>query len=539
LELAARRLPVVPRPSATLDERPGALFKGGWDAADPDVMEPVAEQATSERADFAVSEPAVMARSLGWLFIAGATIGLISLFLPRAPHTNVGALAVNIGLAYLGGLIVLTVLRRMPAWTFHIALLAGTALITRAVYYSGQGVSYYGIWYLWAALFGFSFFKRSHATVHVALVGLAYAVVLAVRHEPIAQARWVTTIASLLIAGVFIDALVRRVRRQHQQATDDAENLAAVVDAMHRIFQQPTTGATRLDLCSTAARVARADSAALWVPRANDTALMPAAVAGEKIIADELLLSDPLAGAAQAYLTGQPSFACLADQHGCELDPGERWRVRCALWQPVLRGHVTVAVLALYWLTPVAPPAQNVQATIVLLSAQAAIAIERVDLLARLERIAHTDELTGLLNRRAWREELPREMARAKREHWPLCVAMLDIDGLKKLNDTRGHNAGDQLLKQNAAAWSSALRPVDRLARYGGDEFAAILTGCRLDDAQKLVDRLVEATPEDHSFSVGIAEWDGTQDVHALMAEADARLYEAKSARAKLVIATS
>ena len=86
-----------------------------------------------------------MARSLGWLFVAGATIGLISLILPRAPHTNVGALGVNVGLAYLGGVIVLTVFRRLPAWTFHIALLAGTVLITRAVYYSGQGVSYYGI----------------------------------------------------------------------------------------------------------------------------------------------------------------------------------------------------------------------------------------------------------------------------------------------------------------------------------------------------------------------------------------------------------
>ncbi len=477
-----------------------------------------------------------MARSLGWLFIAGATIGLVSLFLPRAPHTNVGALALNIGLAYLGGVIVLTVFRRMPAWTFHIALLTGTALITRAVYYSGQGVSYYGIWYLWAALFGFSFFRRSQATLHVAVVGVAYAVVLAVRHESTAQARWVTTIASLLIAGVFIDALVRRVRRQRQQAADDAGNLAAVVDAMHRIFQQPSADATRSDLCSTASHVARADGAALWVPRATDAILVPAAHAGEKITADELPLSDRRAGAARAYLTGQPRFASLAEEHGRELDPYERGRIRCALWQPVQRDHTTVAVLALYWLTPVSAPAQNVQSTIVLLAAQAAIAIERVDLLARLERIAHTDELTGLLNRRAWQEELPREMARARREHWPLCVAMLDVDGLKQLNDTHGHNAGDQLLKHNASAWSSALRPVDRLARYGGDEFAAILTDCRLDDAQQLVHRLVEATPEDHTVSVGIAEWDGIQDVRSLMAEADARLYAAKSARQSRVL---
>jgi diguanylate cyclase (GGDEF)-like protein len=500
-------------------------------------VEPAAEQKASDRADLAVSEPAVMARSLGWLYVAGATIGLISLFLPRAPHTNVGALAVNIALAYVGGAAILVVFRRMPAWTFHILLLVGTALITRAVYYSGHGVSYYGIWYLWAALFGFSFFRRSHATAHVAVVGVAYAIVLAVRHEPIAQGRWVTTIASLLIAGVFIDALVRRVRRQHHQAADDAENLTAVVDAMQRIFRQPTADATRADLCRTASRVARADSAALWEPRADDRALAPVAVAGERIVAQELSLSDPPAGAAHAYATGQPCFASVADQHGSELDPDERGRVRCALWQPVLRDQTTVAVLALYWLTPVAAPEQNVRGAIALLAAQAAIAIERVDLLARLERIAHTDELTGLLNRRGWREELPREMARAKREHWPLCIAMLDIDGLKKLNDSSGHHAGDQLLKLSAAAWSSALRPVDRLARYGGDEFAAVLAGCRLDDAQKLVDRLVDATPKAHSFSVGIAEWDGTQDAHSLMAEADARLYRAKRARAKLLTA--
>jgi diguanylate cyclase (GGDEF)-like protein len=505
-----------------------------------EVMEPVAEQAANDRAGFAAPESAVMARSLGWLFIAGATIGLISLFLPRAPDTNVGALAVNIGLAYLGGVVVLIVFRRMPAWTFHVVLLVGMALITRAVYYSGQGVSYYGVWYVWVALFAFSFFRRSEAALHVAAVGVAYAAVLAVRHEPIAQARWVTTIASLLIAGVFIDALVRRVRRQRRQAASDAENLTAVVDAMHRIFQQPTADATRLDLCSTASRVARADSAALWEPRANDSALVPAAVAGEKMIAGELMLGESLAGVAQAYVTGQPSFACLlTGRHGVELDPGERDRVRCALWQPVLRDEATVAVLALYWLAPVSAPDQNMRATIALLAAQAAIAIERVDLLARLENIARTDELTGLLNRRAWQEELPREMARAKREHRPLCVAMLDIDGLKTLNDTRGHHAGDQLLKQNSAAWSSALRPVDLLARYGGDEFAAVLTGCNLDDARKLVDRLVDATPKDHSFSVGMAEWDGTQDVHALMAEADTSLYAAKRARAKVVIAVS
>jgi diguanylate cyclase (GGDEF)-like protein len=476
---------------------------------------------------------------LGWLFIAGATIGQLSLLLPRAPHTNFGALELNVGLAYAGGLLVFVVFRRLPIWTFHVVLLAGTALITRAIYYSGSGVSYYGVWYLWVALFAFSFFKRSQATLHVAVAGLAYGVVLAVRHEPIAEGRWLTTIASLLIAGVFIDALVRRVRRQRQQAADSAENLGAVVAAMQRIFTQPSGDATRSDLCTTALGVARADSAVLWEPRADGHALVPAAAAGTKLVVDELSLGDPSAGAGRTFVTGQPNFAVLDGEHGLELTPDTSATVSCALWQPVLRNQAAVAVLALYWNASVSRPEQTVRATITLLAAQAAVAIERVDLLARLERIANTDELTGLLNRRAWREALPREMARAKREGWPLCAAMLDIDGLKELNDTQGHHAGDQLLKQNAAAWSSALRPVDLLARYGGDEFAAILTGCRLDDAHKLVDRLVDATPPGHGFSVGIAEWDGIQDDHALMAEADARLYAAKAARGKSVVSAA
>jgi diguanylate cyclase (GGDEF)-like protein len=490
-------------------------------------MEPPVKRVRSDRADLVASEPAVMARSLGWLFIAGATIGQVSLLLPRSPHTNVGALEVNIALAYLGGGIVLAVFRRMPPWTFHIALVAGAALITRAVYYSGAGISYYGIWYLWAALFGFSFFRRSYAVAHVGLVGVAYAVVLAVRHEPVAQARWVTTISSLLIAGVFIDALVRRVRRQRQHAAENAENLGAVVDATQRIFRQRSAEATRRDLCDTALRVAHADAAVLWEPRADACALVPVASAGEPLVPEEIALDDQSDGAARAYATGKSCFSSLADEHAAALGHASVG----ALWQPVLRDQDAAAILAVYWLGPDGVPEQSVRGTIALLAAQAAIAIERIELLARLERIAHTDELTGLLNRRGWRQELPREMARAKRESWPLCVAMLDIDGLKRLNDTRGHHAGDQLLKRSAAAWSAALRPVDRLARYGGDEFAVLLSGCRLEDAQKLVDRLVEATPEDHSFSVGIAEWDGVEDVHALMGEADARLYEAKGTR--------
>jgi diguanylate cyclase (GGDEF)-like protein len=383
------------------------------------------------------------------------------------------------------------------------------------------------------ALFAFSFFNRRQAAFHVAVAGAAYAAVLAIRHEPVADARWLTTISAMLIAGVFIDALVRRIRRQAQHAADSAENMSAVVDAMNRIFQRPTADATRLDLCNTASAVAHADGAVLWELNASERTLTAraAAGAGVGVAVPRLSLEDPSTGAARAYATGQAGFERLGERSSLELEPSDHGRPVCALWQPVLRDNVTVGVLALYWTTPVASPVDHMRASIALLAAQTAVAIERVELLARLEGIAHTDELTGLPNRRAWREGLPREMDRAKRERSPLCVAMLDVDGLKKLNDTHGHHAGDQLLKQNAAAWASALRPADLLARYGGDEFAVILTGCRLEDGRKLIARLVEATPADHGFSVGIAEWDGAQDAEALVAEADALLYAAKARR--------
>jgi diguanylate cyclase (GGDEF)-like protein len=509
------------------------LLKKGIEVAESGLMRRVLQQPAGQHPELAPSEPAAMVRSLGWLYVAGGTIGWMSLLLPRAPGSNAGALEVNIGVAYLGGAVLLLTSRRMPLWMLHLMLLAGALLITRAVYFSGAGNSYYGVWYLWIALFAFSFFRRRQAAFHVAIAGAAYAAVLAVRHEPVAEARWLTTISALLIAGVFIDALVRRIRRQGQHAADSAENMSTVVDAMNRIFQRPTADATRLDLCKTASAVSHADGAVLWELNAGGRTLTASAAtgAGAGVAVPWLSLEDPSTGAAKAYTTGQVGFARLGDENSRELEPSEDGPALCALWQPVLRDNVTVGVLALYWMTAVASPVDHMRASIALLAAQTAVAIERVELLARLEGIAHTDELTGLPNRRAWREGLSREMARAKRERSPLCVAMLDVDGLKKLNDTHGHHAGDQLLKQNAAAWASAARPDDLLARYGGDEFALILTGCRLEDGRELIERLVEATPADHSFSAGVAEWDGMQDADALMAEADARLYAAKAQR--------
>jgi diguanylate cyclase (GGDEF)-like protein len=155
---------------------------------------------------------------------------------------------------------------------------------------------------------------------------------------------------------------------------------------------------------------------------------------------------------------------------------------------------------------------------------------DREGLIARIRQLARTDDLTGLSNRRGWHEELDREMARARRSGGPVCVAMIDLDDFKEFNDAHGHVEGDDLLHETASAWSEALRTTDFIARYGGDEFSAILPDCPLDEATTVIERLRRATPPPVTCSVGLACSDGAEPTEAFVRRADAALFDAKRA---------
>ena len=113
-----------------------------------------------------------------------------------------------------------------------------------------------------------------------------------------------------------------------------------------------------------------------------------------------------------------------------------------------------------------------------LLAAEAAFAIDRADLLNRLERQASTDELTGLPNRRSVQAELDRQLEANPGGRPPLSVAMLDIDHFKSYNDRFGHQGGDRLLEAVSGAWAAELRGGDFAGRYGGEEFLVVLPRC-------------------------------------------------------------
>ncbi len=149
-----------------------------------------------------------------------------------------------------------------------------------------------------------------------------------------------------------------------------------------------------------------------------------------------------------------------------------------------------------------------------------------------LEALAHHDPLTGVANLRLFKIELDREMARATRQKWPLCVITLDIDDFKEYNDDHGHVAGDRLLKSAASVWAASLRAEDLIARLGGDEFVALLPNCPFIEAEQVMKRLCAATPLGRSCSAGIAHWDGRESAEQLRERADRGMYEVKHRRA-------
>jgi diguanylate cyclase (GGDEF)-like protein len=152
----------------------------------------------------------------------------------------------------------------------------------------------------------------------------------------------------------------------------------------------------------------------------------------------------------------------------------------------------------------------------------------------RVERLAYVDGLTGVANRRTFDETLVRMWNVARRAQVPIAIAMVDIDHFKRLNDTRGHQVGDECLRRVAGLCSSALRRAgDCFARYGGEEFAAILVNVDADHAQVLAEHMRRVVESDGgiTISVGVASRipSAADDPLVLVADADAALYRAKN----------
>src|SRR4028119_610342 len=152
------------------------------------------------------------------------------------------------------------------------------------------------------------------------------------------------------------------------------------------------------------------------------------------------------------------------------------------------------------------------------------------------EEAAFTDHLTGLANRRRFERQLEREVARTRRYGHPFCLLMLDIDHFKKVNDTYGHEGGDEALRRLGHVLQTGTRGVDTAARLGGEEFAVILTETDFTHGLEVAERLRNTVRETNilpagqmTVSIGLAEFgQPLRDGRELYGSADAALYEAK-----------
>lgn len=156
-----------------------------------------------------------------------------------------------------------------------------------------------------------------------------------------------------------------------------------------------------------------------------------------------------------------------------------------------------------------------------------------------LSKLAGTDLLTELPNRRYFEEELSRLLAESRRHKLGLALLFIDLDRFKIINDELGHDVGDELLHKVARRMREVMREEDFLARFGGDEFVAIIHPIKaVEEAQRAAERLIEVSEKPllvagHELrvgaSIGIAQFDGQQTLKSLLQQADMGMYQAKS----------
>ena len=164
---------------------------------------------------------------------------------------------------------------------------------------------------------------------------------------------------------------------------------------------------------------------------------------------------------------------------------------------------------------------------------------ERDETLDRLEKLAMTDELTGLPNRRAFLAAFRREHAQTRRHNHPACFAYIDIDHFKRINDNFGHAAGDAVLQKTARLIADSLRTTDLVGRIGGEEFGALLSYDSVSEAVIAADRLRTqiscfafdlglSQQTKVTVSIGIAQLQHAASMEVVLEEADGAMYCAK-----------
>lgn len=437
------------------------------------------------------------ARAIGTLLIAAAGLVALSLVLPHPSGADTPALAITAGAMFVAGLVCRMLWRQVPLAASHVILAATVATTGLLIIESGIAVGQYGTIFVWVVLVAAYFFPRRVVAAHLVWLLAVYAVALAIVENTAGYSpltRWLFSAVSLTVVMLFTSFIVARRERADARA--------------RRFFDLSQDMLCTLD---TSGRCVEANGAWEWT-----LGYGPEEMRG-RVLLDMTHPDD-------RELARQEALKMFGGGESAGVET--RVKAKDGSWHWI---HSRSALAAdeglIYARSTDVTDFKHLEA-------------EREKLLEEVASQARSDALTGLPNRRALDDMLPREMARARRAESSLCLAIVDLDHFKAFNDSHGHLAGDAFLRECAIAWDSELRGEDMLVRFGGEEFLVVLPDCETELAEKIVERLRLATPRQRTCSAGLAVWDLTESSEGLIDRADAALYEAKSeGRDRLVAA--
>ena len=336
--------------------------------------------------------------------------------------------------------------------------------------------------------------------------------------------------------------LESRVRELEESRSEFRRALNRLGDALAATHDRPAMLSAVLETC---ALYLRASGGAFygWVP--GTERLRPLASCGTAPPPDELTelkVAEGLAGgaAAAAAVVTWPGSAQVRPTAAEPFDAAARGQTAVAV--PIRSGNRPFGVLALYGRTVDRVFTTEDVDSLVALVRQVETAIENSFLYEEATRLSITDGLTSLWNRRQFDLRVAAEHQRGVRFGDPFSVILLDLDQMKAVNDTLGHQAGDALLIELARRLTGGVRDVDLVARFGGDEFGLILPNTGIGGALRVADKIraaiadeevdVEAAdPIQATVSVGVASYpEHGSTGRELVRAADAALYKAKGA---------
>jgi diguanylate cyclase (GGDEF)-like protein len=341
----------------------------------------------------------------------------------------------------------------------------------------------------------------------------------------------------------------------HQRLDRHRQHVAALTAAIDKIGR--TLDAAQLcdTIVSEMTRLVGAEQGSLMMLDDEQRALVIKAITGvNRKIVEQIRIrpGDGIAG--KVFATGAPLVVTDLETDGrVQREKRPRYKTKAFISLPMKLNGRTIGVLNLADKTSGAAFGEEEISLLATLATCASVAIERVEFQQQteeLKRISITDSLTGFLNRRYFHERLIEEIERSKRHNTALSLAIMDLDDFKLLNDTYGHQAGDEALKAIARCVHGSIRAIDVAARYGGEEFTVVLPQTGKAEARRIAGRICEEVAamtishqllegyERLTISIGLATYpDDAKTPEELIRCADTALYRAKDEGKNRVVA--